>query len=744
MIFLFYIFFELSEINAFIESSTGDIWGIYKIKRAEELLKKGNFYVKKDLVDVLESPLSDSVKGKAIEILMFLGPDTLQNALISLQYLLDLHFYKKRKDKLWALQNFFKKKKDYKFCEKVLRKIASDYPEERVNAQKEIFEIFLKTKNFEGIYPLLDIIKKERPDLYLFYLSELKDTISFLFNYDTLKNINNFPYSDSIFKIYKNFLTFNDTFINDPDTENLKMWQEEFFIKKNKRKSDSLRKYIFENYGYILPLFPDSSYIPKILTNIFENRKLDWKEIYDKGLYDIIYKYAGNKNKYFLPSLYFLSFIDKEINFPDTLRGDSLFISLISFKKNKKGINYVPSKYNYLKGRFYFMKDKKDSSIYFLRFSKFYKDISLLLYLLSQKKDTFKIDSLLKKYDLNKILEFKRGREALLTYYHLKREKENIIKLYKYFKKYDADILKRYYKIFVPYIIENKSFKELFKLSLFLDDDTLKLKALLHLESFNMAEYYFKKRKIDNKFVIEKFFNFYAEKGNVEDLNKLKNIISRKEEFKDQKKWFDSVFVIYKKAIDLIKNQKYKEADSLLNIFKNDPYLKKRITFEKANISFVTGKLQEAKKMYSFLYKKYRDEFSLYNLTIVLRKLSHDSTLHFYKVYSDITKGKSDFYQAVKRLAYLYMDYGDYNKAKELLDLIYGLSPDSFEEKELKFFYMQILRALLDFEKSMREGFIIYLNYPEDKLFTKTALEESIELAKILKFDYKKLIKNKK
>ncbi|MEO0291109.1 MAG: hypothetical protein ABIN15_07765, partial [candidate division WOR-3 bacterium] len=97
MIFLFYIFFELPEINAFIESSKGDTWGIYKVKRAEELLKKGNFYVKKDLMDVLESPLSDSVKGKAIEILMFLGPDTFQNASISLQYLLDLHFYKKRK-----------------------------------------------------------------------------------------------------------------------------------------------------------------------------------------------------------------------------------------------------------------------------------------------------------------------------------------------------------------------------------------------------------------------------------------------------------------------------------------------------------------------------------------------------------------------------------------------------------------------------------------------------------------------
>ena len=97
------IFLQLSEINAFISSSSGDKWGIYKIKRAEEFVSRNLEYAKRDLIDVLESDVSDSVKGKACDVLMFLPPDTLKNAETAMNYFLNLHFYRKRKNKLWLL-----------------------------------------------------------------------------------------------------------------------------------------------------------------------------------------------------------------------------------------------------------------------------------------------------------------------------------------------------------------------------------------------------------------------------------------------------------------------------------------------------------------------------------------------------------------------------------------------------------------------------------------------------------------
>jgi len=732
------IFLQLSEINAFISSSSGDKWGIYKIKRAEELINKNLDYAKKDLIDVLGSNLSDSVKGRACDVLMFLPPDTLKNAETAMRYLLKLHFYKKRKNKLWLLYYFFKTKKKYDLCEKILRKISSDYPDEREKAQEEIFEIFLKRNKFEGMYPLLDFIKKKRPDLYLIYLLQKNDTISFLFNYDTLRNVKNLPYSDSVSKLYKNILGFNDTLINDPDAELLKKWQIYYFEKKNKKKADSLRNILTSDYGYILPLYPDSSYIPEILVTILEKRKIFWDEVYKRGLYDLIYRYAGKRNRYYLPSLYFLSLQKKKIEFPDTLKGDSLFISLILFRKNKKGLNFVPSKYKYLKGRFYFLKKKPDSAVYFLKFSDFYNDISLLIYLLSLKKDTSTIDSLLKNMDIIRILRFKKGRLGLINYLFLKRDKNVLYKTYRFLKKYDNILLKKYYKIFISYLEENSNFRELFKFSIYLQDDTLKIKSLLNIGISEYADYYFRRKKIKSKFISKRIFRFYAENGDIKGIKRLKGLL--KKNFEKEKKWIDSVFSFYVKAIEYLKNEKYDRADSIFSMIENDELLKKKILFEKANISFVMGKLHVAKKLYSKIYKEYNDVIALYNLSVVLRKLSHDSTIYYYKLYLEKTRGTPDFYFAKKRLAYLYIDMGKYKTAKKLLENIYGLSPTVFEEKELKFFYMQILRALLDFESAMREGVIIYLNYPYDELFSKTAFDESSELAKILKFNLKKYI----
>jgi len=736
------IFLQLSEINAFISSSSGDKWGIYKVKRAQELINNNLEYAIKDLIDVLESNLSDSVKGKACDVLMFLPPDTLKNAKIAVDYLLKLHFYKKRKHKLWLLYYFFKTKNEFSLCEKILRKISSDYPDEREKAQEEIFEIFLKMKRFEGIYPLLDFIKKKRPDLYLIYLLEKGDSLGFLFNYDTLNNLKNLPYSDYVSKLYKNIVDFKDTLITDPDSELFGRWESYYFEKKNKRKADSLREILSSNYGYILPLYPDSSYIPKILMGVLEERKVLWDKVYEKGLYDLIYKYAGEKNRYYLPSLYFLSLQKRKIPFPDTLKGDSLFISLILFMKDRRGLKFVPSKYKYLKGRFYFLKEMLDSSVYFLKFSNFYNDISLLIYLFSLKKDTLKIDSLLKGTDLEEILRFKKGRLGIINYLFLKRDKNIFYKTYRFLKKYDSILLKEYFRIFVSYLEENSDFKELFKFSLYMKDDTLKIKALFNAGIPEYAEHYFKRSKIKNKFILKGFFKFYAENGNVKGIERLKSLFGNG--FEEEKKWIDSVFSFYVKVMEYLKDGKYGKADSIFSLIIGDRFLEKKVLFEKANVSFTMGKLHLAKKLYSEIYKKYNDIFSLYNLSVVLRKLSHDSTIYYYKLYLDKSIGSPDFYFAKKRLAYLYMDVGKYETAKKLMEDIYGISPTVFEEKELKFFYMHTLRALLDFESAMREGIIIYLNYPYDELFSKTAFDESSELAKILKFNLKDYISSYK
>ncbi len=191
------------------------------------------------------------------------------------------------------------------------------------------------------------------------------------------------------------------------------------------------------------------------------------------------------------------------------------------------------------------------------------------------------------------------------------------------------------------------------------------------------------------------------------------------------------------KGVDYLKDKEYEKADSVLSFIEKDKFLEKKILFERANLNFVMGKLNIAKRFYTIVYQKYNDISALYNLSVTLRKLSHDSTVYYYRLYLEKSEGISEYYFAKKRLAYLYMDMGKFEEAKNLLDDIYGLSPSSFEEKELKFFYMHILRALLDFESAMREGAMIYNNYPYDELFSKTALEEAFELAKILKFNLK-------
>ncbi len=736
------IFLQISEINAIIISSKGDRWGVYKIKRAKEFMERNLLYAKKDLMDVLNSDLSDSVKGKAIKILMFLPPDTFKNAEISLKYLLNLHFYKERKKDLWFLFYYFKSKKRFDLCEKILRKIASDYPEERKKAQEEMFEIFLKSRKFKNLYPLLDFIKKERPDLYLLYLISVKDTIQFLFAYDTLKERARFPYADSLKKIFFKILGFENKKNLDPDSFLFKEWEKYFFVEKNKKKADSLRKILTKRFGYILPLFPDSSYIPVILENIMKDRKIYWEEIYKRGLYEFIYKFADEKNKFYLPSFYFTYFINKNLEIPDTLRGDSLWISLLLFEKDKKGINFVPSGYLYLKGRLYYKKGDKDSALKYLLMSKYPNDLSIALDLLIKKGDTLKADSLIKKCGLKKLLEFKKAREALVNLRNMPVS-DNIMKeIYYFSKKNDCEILKKFYKIFVKFLFESKNFKELYKLSLSAGDDTLKTKALLFLGRTDFAEFYFRKRIFKNEFVLKNIFEFYAKNGNIKGIEFIKKYLKNKS-FEKEKLWIDSVFSLYKKAISYLKKERYEISDSIFDLIKNDIYLKDKVLFEKGTIYYIMGKLHDAKKIFKYLFDNKGDLTSLYNYTVILRKLSHDSTLYYFKVYLKNTEGKSDYYFAKKRLAYLYMDRGEYEKAKELMEDLLGLSPSDFEEKELKFFYMQVLRALLDFEGAMREGAVIWLNYKKDELFSKSAYQESLELSKILKFNLLSYFKNK-
>ncbi|MEN3044439.1 MAG: hypothetical protein ABDH37_04390 [Candidatus Hydrothermales bacterium] len=741
---LFFILFQLKDIDLFTETSRRESWGIYKLKRVEELLKNNFVHAKQDLLDILDSNLSDSIKGIACEKLMFLPPDSFQNSLLALNYLLDLTFYERRREALSVLFNYFKNKGDYRSCEKILRRISSDYPLYREESQIEIFEISLRNKNFDNIYPLISVIKRTRPDLYLLYLSEIGDTVSFLFNYDTLENLKNFFYYDSLSKIFSNYHGFFKSFREDPDSENFKIWKNFYFFKKDKFKADSLREFIYENFGFILPRFPDSSYIKEILFNLLKDKKVQWDEVYKRGLYDIIYHFAGSRNRYYLPSLYFLNFLNQEINIPEDLTGDSLFVSLLLFKKYKKGINFVPSGYEYLKGRFYFERGYIDSAIYFLRLSRYYNDIALLINLLSLKGETLAVDSLLKKYDFFNLIKYRNGREGIIHYLNLKENDEILFSFYNYLKNFDGDLLRKNYKFFTRYLEKSGRYSELFRFAIFLDDDTLKIKSLIYLNKLEFAEFYFKRNMTKSKFIVESFFNYYANLANIEGINNLKILLGENDELKDKKKWIDSVFSNYERAIKFIKEQKYHRADSILNILKDDVYLKRKVLFDIANINFVTGKLHEAKKLFRYLFETYKDEFALFNLTLVLRRLEDDSTIYFYKVYLDYSRGKPDYYYAVKRLAYIYLDKGKYEKSRELMELIYGLSPDTFEEKELKFFYMQVLKTNLDFERSMREGFMVYLNYPKDDLFTKAAFEESIEISKILKFNYKNLINLKR